>query len=605
MSFGPLDEPFFSGTASSADDSAPSLYPVALGGQGFVIDLKEYDRSTVDVLRQQADQSDEPGEQSLNPQGLWRRSQESWHMGAGQRFLDAKESDRNRFRSSKGMDPWTRGQLSLLADTELKSGSASTDIYTIGVQGYLYIAQGTALKYSTDPANNVATVVVTGTPGTNITSITTNGERIWLATGADIYSTTRGAATAAVFSTQDASLVGYANGRLLAANNETLYEISNAGVATSIFVHPNSSFRWSFIESGQSAIYVGGNAGEQGEIYRIALAQGTTGLGAPTSAVAWPDGEQVLALRSYVGGVIIGTNRGVRVAAPSSDGSLNYGPVIRTTSPVRCLEGQDQFVWFGWSNYDGTSTGLGRLDLTVFTADLTPAWATDLMATTQGNILSVTSFGDRRYFTVSGVGTYGEKGTKVASGTLDTGEMRYGTTERKVAVALDLRYAPLAGAIQSFVSTDGTAFAEITTDTTVGATGPDSPHSMRYTYCERLELRFVLTRDATVTTTGPTLLRWTTKVSIAPARTEEILVPILLYSRVEYGRGEGSYIPQDVPALWEALKTMEREGRPVLYQEGQQGWLVTVSKIRFKPTEWLEQNAWLEGTAFVLLQTLE
>jgi len=35
-------------------------------------------------VRDSVDQSAEPGESAINPQGLWRRSQSSWHYGAGQ-----------------------------------------------------------------------------------------------------------------------------------------------------------------------------------------------------------------------------------------------------------------------------------------------------------------------------------------------------------------------------------------------------------------------------------------------------------------------------------------------------------------------------------------
>ncbi|MCA1842162.1 MAG: hypothetical protein LC792_03040, partial [Actinobacteria bacterium] len=94
----------------------PSRLPVAINGHAFLADPVV--RQTVPVLRQQADTSPEAGEQSLNPQGLWRRSQESWHHGAGQDFLDGRHGaspygatyvDPSRFRSSKGVDVWTKG----------------------------------------------------------------------------------------------------------------------------------------------------------------------------------------------------------------------------------------------------------------------------------------------------------------------------------------------------------------------------------------------------------------------------------------------------------------------------------------------------------------
>ena len=91
----------------------PGRLPVAVEDHAYMIEPSGYRRETVQVLRQQADQSSEPGEQSLNPQGLWRRSQESWHHGAGQEFLDGRQgdgaTDSQRYRASKGIVPLDQG----------------------------------------------------------------------------------------------------------------------------------------------------------------------------------------------------------------------------------------------------------------------------------------------------------------------------------------------------------------------------------------------------------------------------------------------------------------------------------------------------------------
>ena len=109
-----LNAPYFEGV-SSVDADVPGLFPVAIAGHPYKIELREYERSTLDVIRQQADQSNVPSERSFNPYALWRRSLETWHHGAGQDNIDLQdESDPARFRSSKGIDPWTRGQIGLL-----------------------------------------------------------------------------------------------------------------------------------------------------------------------------------------------------------------------------------------------------------------------------------------------------------------------------------------------------------------------------------------------------------------------------------------------------------------------------------------------------------
>src|SRR5688572_4888097 len=123
--------PFFTGGTTTAE--VPSRFDVALNGRPYMLDFREQgenmQRRSIQILRDQADTSDSPGEQSLNPEGLWRRSQESWERGAGQTYFDRRDSDPTRFRSSKGVDPFsTRWALGLLPDTASKRASANTNL---------------------------------------------------------------------------------------------------------------------------------------------------------------------------------------------------------------------------------------------------------------------------------------------------------------------------------------------------------------------------------------------------------------------------------------------------------------------------------------------
>src|SRR5688572_10657107 len=109
----------------------PGLLPVAIDAHPYLAEAT-YVRETVQVIRQQADTSSEAGEQTLTPLGLWRRSQESWHHGAGQDFRDGtlgdERPDPHRFRSSKGIDCWTRGQMSLLRPTLKVLSTSNTNL---------------------------------------------------------------------------------------------------------------------------------------------------------------------------------------------------------------------------------------------------------------------------------------------------------------------------------------------------------------------------------------------------------------------------------------------------------------------------------------------
>lgn len=603
-----LDAPLFEG-GSSTSTLVPAVFPVALAGHAYLVDLDPYERQTVELLRQQADDSPEPSERSYNPVALWGRSVESWHHGAGQTNLDLPDSDRQRFRSSKGIDPWTPGQIGLLPDTDAKRASANTNVRAIVAGTRLYVIDGQTLLFTTDvSADSPSFTTVTGTPASTPTGLATDGFHVWAAYPTAPYVTDTGISTAATFGTQDIELICYALGRIVVAHNDVLYELDNAGavVGTSIFDHPNSSFRWDVIAAGTNVIYAAGHAGTKGELYRIEIDDTTTALAAPSPATFLPDGEYVTALLSYVGLVVLGTNKGVRIASPDASGNLTYGPlVVETGDAVYCLEGEDRFVWFGWSDYDSTSTGLGRLDLSVFTETLRPAYASDLMVTDQGDVLSVVTFGGLRVLTVATGGVFAEHTTKVASGSLDSGLVRWGTTERKVVVNADVRTKPLpaGGTVVLSLAYDDETFESVATLATANSTGPSDSISTREEATEQAETRLTLSR-ATVTTTGPTVLRSTVKALPIPGRTERILVPLIFAEGTTAGGGDGQHQVFDTADEFRFLKGLEAAGVPVVYQEGEETWTVTVQRVGFKPSSWSAGNRWLNGTCFVTLETI-
>ena len=106
------------GTAGFWTNNAED-YDVAFGGIPFFLaptDTNPYQRETAPYRKDQFDNSKEPGEQSLT--GWWIRSQSSFHNGTGIKFYDPSsgESIGYRFADSKGVDVWTKGEVSLLND---------------------------------------------------------------------------------------------------------------------------------------------------------------------------------------------------------------------------------------------------------------------------------------------------------------------------------------------------------------------------------------------------------------------------------------------------------------------------------------------------------
>ena len=100
-------------TGSGATQLVPDVFPIAINGRPYLIDTasNQFTRQFDARVRDSVDQSTEPGEGALNPQGLWRRSQSSWHYGAGQQYSDTADAEAYRFYTSKGVDVWTKGRL--------------------------------------------------------------------------------------------------------------------------------------------------------------------------------------------------------------------------------------------------------------------------------------------------------------------------------------------------------------------------------------------------------------------------------------------------------------------------------------------------------------
>lgn len=528
--------PYFTG--ATTDLEVPARFHCALAGRRYMIDTKrlpDFRREAIRLLREQADNSNAPGEQTLSPEELWRRSADDWSHGAGQVYLDREDSDNARFRSSKGVDIWTRWSLSLLSDTEKIRNSANTNLRLAVAGTHLYVTDGVFLAMSTD-ANTFTTV--TGPPF-NATAITSDGYNVFTAHGGfGIYSTTRGAATASAYNSTDASLVGYAKGRLLAADGPILYNITGPTTQPILMTHANSDFQWVGFAEGNAVIYAAGYSGDKSLIYRIGIKPDATALDAPIVAGQLPEGEIIRSIHGYLGYVLLGTDFGVRFATADAEGNLTIGSLIRTDSSVLCFEGQDRFVWFGWTDYDGDSTGLGRLDLSVIpNGGLAPAYASDLMADGSGTVTSVVTFASKRVFAVAGQGFFIESGDRVPTGTLDTGLITYGLPDLKTAVYLDVKLRETLGTNRAFVSVDGGAFAAIG----LRATEDVTPFTVGERSGETFEIRHEL--NDTDGDGGPVLSRWTLRSYPRPSQGEVFLVPVLLHEVVKDRNG------QDVPVV--------------------------------------------------------
>jgi hypothetical protein len=385
------------------------------------------------------------------------------------------------------------------------------------------------------------------------------------------------------------------------ANANSLYNIVAGGaLPAALLTHPNTGFVWVGFAEGPGQIYAAGYAGDKSLIYRTAIKADGTALDSPVIAGELPDGEIIRSIQGYLGYVVVGTDLGVRFATVDGQGNLQFGQLI-PAGVCRCFEPQDRFVWFGWKNFDNSSTGLGRLDLSLFTAPQTPAYASDLMVTGQGDVLSAAtvfhgaSTLNRRVFTVSGLGVYSQSDNRVASGTVDSGYMTYGIPDIKVGMYADVRTdaLPSGTLVELLLSIDGGLFVSLGTQTALSSVGATMPAGQ--SQGRRFELRIKLTG---VTTFSPTVVRSTLRSYPAPNRGHQWIIPLLLHENEELGALR-SIVPRDELNF---IDSLINDRRLVTYQDGNEAHTVFVEDYEFTPYNLTRDGTYWNGTCVVSIK---
>lgn len=346
-------------------------------------------------------------------------------------------------------------------------------------------------------------------------------------------------------------------------------------------------------------------------------------------ACSMPEGELVTAIYPAMGKfMVIGTNRGVRIGEIDDSGDITYGPLtidlnLTGASDIishHSLAARDRFAFVGIGN-----AGLGsavvciwRIDLSRPKADGTFPSATDLKpsnsAGTYANhqrysIGQVGSTG--RLWCASGdgiaAGVYVESSTvKELSGTLETGQIRFNTTENKRFKFLKTQTNNQPGAIQLDVrpgsSGSYTQVANVAANT---ATGNADIDLARAAPEEMLGIRFTLNRSA-ATTSGPTIESYQVKALPAAPRQREFTVPILLFKEMADHKG-AKLPPVDTRAVVSALETFENNQDTVSFQELAAGVTTqcTVQKVEYVSSSSPGPNAKGEGgILYLTLRTI-
>ena len=595
-------------TGSGATTLVPNVFPVAINGRPYLVDLKagSFQRQYDARVRDSVDQSNEPGESAINPQGLWRRSQSSWHYGAGQTYGDTADAEAFRFNTSKGVEVWSKGQATLLKDTSqvLNDSAATLKALTVGTR--LYAATGGDVKYATTIVPAASFTNCTSEPGGDVGGMTTDGFNVFVAfAGHGIHkvTTSNDAFASHITGTDTFVNLRYVKGRLMASLDNAVYNFtSSGGPGSALFTHSNTGFRWVGFAGGQNHIYMGGFAGNQSLVYRTTIKADASSLDAPIVALELPAGEIITGLDSYLNYILIGTTTGLRVATSDTDGNLVAGSLITVGSSVTSFTGKGRFVWFNYTNFDATSTGLGRLDLSVFISSNQPAYASDLMVTAQGAVSSVNTINGRPVFVVVGSGIYVEHATDlVSTGYLESGIYRWGVPDAKFIPKWDIRCRPLNGSVTLAIKSDGGSYHSFQAYTL--PLGKEKTFTGLEDRVFETEAKITIGRSATDNTLCPELTRWMGRAYAAPLRSQIFSVPLVMHHKLSI-RGREYF--QDVDNEMAFLRDLVDTPRIVSYQENETAYSVIVENVQFEVLDDSNiHNRWdWEGTATVIMRSV-
>jgi hypothetical protein len=548
-------------------------YDVAIGGEPFFMvptDQNPYQRETAPYRKDQFDNGKEPGEQSLT--GWWIRSQSSFHVGSGIKFYDPStgETSPYRFADSQGVDVWTKGQVTLLkdvVDTHATTGAVTgTDhqhpnqhvrsIQWSSTNGVLLHDEFDVDKISAD---GTVTPFIDYVSGTNeaVYAICDDGVYAYWVTNAvsggankiHMYKKLLTDNTTTIPSpmfTATGIVITYAamefiKDRIVLCVNNAVYEISpNASaLPTAVYTNPNVNYHYTSVAASGPAIYTAGHSGIYSTIQKYTL--NTTGnmptLSQASVAAELPSGEIVEKLYYYLGYMLIGTSKGVRVSTINDqDGSLAYGPLIfESSQPVYDFACRDRFAWCA-SGIGSLDAGLIRIDLgqNILDEPLRFAYANDLQVaqTTTHFTTGVAFIGATNRlsfcteFEVTNGAIYTESATVLrTSGYLTTGAIRYGTLEPKNYKLIRGRGEFTNGALDiQIIDQDSTTFNVITYNSSVGSpeaatTNPEVPQ-------EYVSYKFTLSRSASNTSLGPVFKGYQAKALPATKRQRLIQFPV-------------------------------------------------------------------------------
>lgn len=608
-------------------------YDFAVGGVPLIAapsPNNPYGRKTAPYRKDQVDQSDSPGEQSLV--FWWLRSQLSFHAGAGIEYEEptasriefAQGTVENRFAYSEGLDVFSnKGKATLLPRSiNMDAGLGNpytTRVYMMGATDangvdVMFVGSSedrggtvsTVFRYDSQPNNGnsvfsssgVVYWEAGGTTDPIIRSMTNDGTNYYIANAVGIYQgTLAGGNGTKIWNTGSSRVcLAWAKQRLVAGIGQKLYELTGIsgaptlpldGATGHIYTHPNSNWTWTCFAETPQAILAAGYVGSQSVIYKMVLTAGdgsTPVIGDPVIIARMPTGELIYSITNVLDTFLaIGTNKGVRIATVDDNGNVQYGPLtVETPGIVYQMAVRGRMLYFTYTGgLENGDSCIGVIDMATQVDTGQWAYSTHLAIDNAsspnapaGTVYGVAVVGasGRLAFAVDDAGLTDvwmeSDGELTPSGKLRTGKIRFHTLEPKLFKFLKVRATSLVGSIAAEYSASDGASADLNTWSTAGDTSlKEVTFPDTLGPVEWADLTFTFTRSEDDTTTGPTWLGYQVKALPAQKNQRLIVLPVYMFDHETDRNG----LPFGSRGFaWQRMKQLEdiEETRDiVLYQD--------------------------------------
>jgi hypothetical protein len=373
------------------------------------------------------------------------------------------------------------------------------------------------------------------------------------------------------------------------------------------YEYKSTSLSFVAVTETTSAILVATNTGVQSRVLSFTIDTSATGLGAmrePINVAEFPVGETLRNLKSYLNSyVIAATNRGLRVASESSNGEgFVYGP-LSIKDDIRDLAFDGEFVYATRSALVDGVRGLWRLDLGQQVGSFY-AYASDL-SVAAGTPQSLAFIGTTgRALICTDTRVYVEHATRLApSGYLDSGWVRFGTTEYKQPVSYAIRAAGTTGSLGIRVSNPAGDAAE--SESIPLGRVLNVPLSAALLPDTEFEVRITINRDPSDTSKGPVLQEWQLRALPAPVRSRTITLPLMCFS--EERDSLGNIRSSDAWERLRSLEVLEQSGGACLLQDFSTGEerICVVRAVQFEQSSPPSFSDGFGGLVTVQLQTVD